>query len=133
MHGFAQALDALARRYNCALLAVERNNHGHAVLEALQHTFAYPRLYAKEPNRPGWTTNAQTKPQVIGALDRMLREAPHVFMSQQLLEQCRGFSQLDGGGTGALPGAHDDLVMAAAIALAVRETSRPAELFALPR
>ncbi len=133
VHAFAESLNALGRRYHGALVAVERNNHGHAVLEALHHTFAYPRLFAAEPARPGWLTTAQSKPQAIGALDRMLREAPQVFMSRRLLEQCRGYSQQDSGGTGPLPGAHDDLVMAAAIALAVRESVRPAELFALPR
>jgi len=133
VHDFAAALDGLGRRYHTALLAVERNNHGHAVLEALQHSFAYPRLYAPNAARPGWLTTAQSKPQAITALDRMLRDAPQAFASRALLEQCRAYRVLDGGGTGAPPGGHDDLVMAAAIACAVRESSRPVELFALPR
>jgi len=133
VHEFAAALDRLGRTYNTALLAIERNNHGHAVLEALQHSFAYPRIFAHQAGRPGWLTTAQSKPQAIAALDRMLRDAPHAFASRRLLEQCRAYRLLDGGGTGAPPGAYDDLVMAAAIACAVRESARPVELFALQR
>lgn len=140
VHRFAEALDRMGRTYNDALIAVERNNHGHAVLESLQHLLHYPHIYRHEDSRhtesqaqDGWPTNAQTKPQAIGALDCMLRETPGVFQSRRLLEQCRGYSYDDRGSTSALPGAHDDLVMATAIALAVRTTARPVELFALQR
>ncbi|MGH9816440.1 MAG: hypothetical protein ACRD6I_10220 [Candidatus Acidiferrales bacterium] len=70
----------------------------------------------------------------------MLRDAPRSFASARLLEQCRRFAWLDGGSTG-VPGsgnrsrssegdvaAHDDLVIAAAIALAVRSQARPLTL-----
>lgn len=140
VHRFAEALDRLGRTYNNAFIAVERNNHGHAILESLHHLLRYPHIYRHEDSRHteaqaqvGWPTNAQTKPQAIGVLDRMLREAPGVSCSKRLLEQCRGYSYDDRGGTSALPGAHDDLVMAMAIALAVRESTRPMELFALRR
>jgi hypothetical protein len=128
-HEFARALDRLGRRYNNAVVAVERNNHGHAVLEALQHSFRYPRIYHYPPalgshgiRQPGWPTNALTRPQAISALDAMLRDAPETFMSRRLLEQCRAYSHTDTGSTAAPPGAHDDLVMAAAIAHAIRQT-----------
>jgi hypothetical protein len=132
---FAQELAVLGSRYNQALLAVERNNQGHAVLHALHYQHNYPRLFHHAgPDRvgtkgrgaprfrddAGWLTNEQTKTQAIGHLDRMLRQAPHTFHSRRMLEQCRGYSYLGGGQCGALPGMHDDLVMAAAIALAVR-------------
>lgn len=140
VHRFAEALDRLGRTYNHAHIAVERNNHGHAVLESLQHLLHYPHIYRHEDSRHnesqaqfGWPTNVQTKPQAIGVLDRMLREAPEVFHSKRLLEQCRGYSYDDRGSTGALAGSHDDLVMAMAIALAVRASTRPVELFALRR
>jgi hypothetical protein len=126
---FAEALAALGRRYNGALIAVERNNHGHAVLLALSREHAYPNLYAHpsgapaaaQRDRPGWPMNAQTKPLAVEMLRKMLRDAPRAFQSRRLLEQCRSFVYHDNGQTGALPGAHDDLVIAVAIALAVRE------------
>jgi hypothetical protein len=50
-----------------------------------------------------------------------------------LLEQCRSFVYLPNGEMGALPGAHDDLVMAAAIAFAVRQQTAGAFLRSLDR
>jgi hypothetical protein len=140
---FAQELDALGRRYNTALIAVERNNHGHAVLQALRHQFQYPRLYrhhglhgAVEPcAADGWPMNAQTKPAAVQCLAGMLRDAPEAFNSVRLLEQCRSFSWTEDGGMAARggtadsdPSGHDDLVIAMAIALAVRAQAPPLEL-----
>lgn len=125
---FAGALAELGRRYHDALIAVERNNHGHAVLHSLVHDHLYPNLYvhpgmegaASRRDRLGWPMNAHTRPLAIGTLERMLREVPTAFASRRLLEQCRCFVYHDDGSTGALGGEHDDLVIAAAIAHAVR-------------
>jgi hypothetical protein len=125
------------------VIAVERNNHGHAVLHALRHQHHYPRLYrhrglhgaAEACAADGWPMNAQTKPEAIQALARMLRDAPEVFSSARLLEQCRSFSWTEDGGMAAREGTvsddssgHDDLVIAMAIALAVRAQAPPLEL-----
>jgi hypothetical protein len=135
---FAQELARLGERYNSALIAVERNNHGHAVLYALQHEFNYSRLYqhadsAAGAGKLGWPMNARTKPQAIGALAMMLRDAPATFASRRLLEQCRSFAYGDDCEMAALPGTHDDLVIAAAIALAVREQGGGMHLGGVPR
>lgn len=129
---FAEELARMGRRYNMALLAVERNNHGHAVLYALEYSHHYPRLYrhrnafskpASGTSDAGWPMNAQTKPQAISAFTQMLRDAPAAFASPRLLEQCRSFAYDERGEMAARPGTHDDLVMAAAIAYAVRSCS----------
>jgi len=135
---FARELARLGERYNGALIAVERNNHGHAVLYALQHEFDYSRLYRHAESgsgtgKLGWPMNARTKPQAIGALAQMLRDAPATFASRRLLEQCRSFAYGDDCGMAALPGTHDDLVIAAAIALAVREQGGGLRLSGVPR
>jgi hypothetical protein len=121
---FAEELARLGKRFNHALIAVERNNHGHAVLYALQHQYFYPRIYRQTDgqgeSKPGWLTSAITKPQAINLLGSLLQSNISVFHSRRLLEQCRGYSYLADGSPGALPGAHDDLVMAVAIAHAVR-------------
>lgn len=135
---FAQELARLGERYNGALIAVERNNHGHAVLYALQHQFNYGPLYQHAERdggagKIGWLMNARTKPQAIGALGKMLRDAPATFASRRLLEQCRSFAYGDDGAMAALPGTHDDLVIAAAIALAVREQGGAVHLSGVPR
>lgn len=128
----------LGERYNGALIAVERNNHGHAVLYALQHQFNYSRLYQHAEStggtgKLGWPMNARTKPQAIGALEQMLRDAPATFASRRMLEQCRSFAYGDDCAMAALPGTHDDLVIAAAIALAVREQGGGLRFAGVPR
>lgn len=135
---FAQELARLGEHYNGALIAVERNNHGHAVLYALQHEFNYSRLYqhvesSSGTGKLGWPMNARTKPQAIGALEQMLRDAPATFASRRMLEQCRSFAYGDDCAMAALPGTHDDLVIAAAIALAVREQGGGLRFAGVPR
>jgi hypothetical protein len=121
---FAKGLDRLGRRYNDALLAVERNNHGHAVLLELEHHRRYPRLYRHTDGALGWLMNAQTRPLAIQSLAAMLRDAPQTFCSKRLLEQCRAFSDSRDSAE------HDDLVIAAAIAHAVRSHT-PVKLLAV--
>ena len=122
---FAEELARLGTRYHHALVAVERNNHGHAVLYALEQHLGYPRIYRHTETESrrvakGWPMNEQTKPQCIMALSKILRDAPGILSSPRLLEQCRSFSYREDREMGALAGAHDDLVIAAAIAFAVR-------------
>jgi len=115
----AQLLTELAREYNNAWLAVERNNHGHGVLWLLQSLCHYPRIF-EQNGQMGWLTNSLTRPAVIGRLNAALMDQPDRFMSRRLLAECRSFVRQPDGSTGAQPGTHDDLVMAMAIGLAVR-------------
>ncbi len=137
LHRFAEELARLGRRFNDALIAVERNNQGHAILYALAHQLGYPRIYRHADSdglsKPGWPMNAQTKSPAITGLDRMLRDAPKAFASARLLEQCRGYVYHQDGETGARPGEHDDLVIAMAIALAVRKQGGAVQLLAAER
>ncbi len=136
---FAEELARLGQRYNQALLAVERNNHGHAVLHALLHQWTYPRVYrhaqiaaSGEASRtPGWPMNVRTKSEAIYLLGEMLREEPHVFASKRLLEQCRAFRYDADNETRAPASSHDDLVIAMAIALAVRAQAGTPQLFSV--
>lgn len=151
---FAGLLDRLGHRYahvterqvergrpgEPALLAVERNNHGHAVLLALEHGVAheswagpgkrdaYPNVYrytepttagARPSSRAGWPTTIQTKPLLIGALGRAVREAVYQPRSTTLLDEMLVFSydERSAQKTGAPSGHHDDAVMAHAIAV----------------
>ncbi len=131
----AARVAALAREYNQALVAVERNNHGHAVLAHLARGDRYERLY-EHGGQLGWLTSAVTRPAMLANLAAVLGDAPHLFSSQALLEECRTFVRYPDGNSAAAAGAHDDCVIAAAIALAVRQEitdDRPAlELATLP-
>jgi hypothetical protein len=115
----AARVAALAREYNQALVAVERNNHGHAVLAYLQMAEHYHHLYQKGSHL-GWLTSALTRPPMIENLGAVLAVAPELFSGRRLLEECRTFVRRPEGSAGALSGANDDCVLAMAIALAVR-------------
>jgi hypothetical protein len=115
----AQLITGLAREYNEALLVVENNGPGGAVLAYMDSTCRYPRIYQKD-EKPGWRTDSRTRPAVLNRLDAMLVEAPECFSSRKLLMECRSFVRFSNGSTGARPGTHDDRVMAMAIALAAR-------------
>jgi hypothetical protein len=109
---------ALATEYNHATIAVERNNHGSAVLAHLGHA-KYANVYAAN-GQPGWLTSLMTKPTMIARLGTILAETPQLFYSHRLLSEMRSYITQPNGGTGAAQGAHDDCVMAMAVAQAVR-------------
>lgn len=116
----ARVTAALAREYNGALVAVERNNHGAAVLAYLESRERYERLY-RQRGEAGWLTTAASKPEMVARLAVMLSEASQRFMSRRLLGECRTFVSGERGRFSAANGAHDDLVMSMCVALAVRE------------
>lgn len=110
----------LARRYNGAKIAVERNNHGSAVLAYLESTEHYDNVYEAN-GLPGWLTTSGNKPGMVSRMGALLVESPELFRSRRLLAECRTFVSMQGGKTGAANGAHDDCLMAMAIAQAVRD------------
>jgi len=109
----------LGRRFNNALIVVERNNHGHAVEVALgQH---YRNTYENVMGaKNGFVTNTTTRPAMIQVLSDLLYETPALFSSARLLRECRTFLRQKDGSSGAANGAHDDTVMAMAVAQYVR-------------
>jgi hypothetical protein len=120
----ARTVGSLAREYTSspgkgALVVVERNNHGAAVLAYLDAVEGYRHLY-EHAGSVGWLTTAASKPALMSRLGALLVESPWLFLSKRLLEECRSFITHAGGRTGAARGAHDDCVMAMGIAQAVR-------------
>jgi hypothetical protein len=116
----AQKLVTLGKEYYTALLAVERNNHGHGVLACLEN-LEYPRVFMQHAQK-GWLTSAVSRPKMIENLATALAEQPLLFRSPLLLNEFRTFVRYADGNTGAATGTHDDCVMAMAIAWAVRMT-----------
>lgn len=115
----AARVAAIGREYNNAMVAVERNNHGHAVLAHLTTSCEYENLY-RQGGQLGWLTSAASRPPMIENFGAILTAAPELFGSERLLNECRTFVRNAGGAPAAASGAHDDCVMAMAIALAVR-------------
>lgn len=119
----SEVVAELAREYGDALVAVERNNHGAAVL-ALLEMRAEVRLY-RQGGQAGWLTTAVSKPEMLTRLGKLIAEVPEQFASKRFLGECRTFVSDERGRLNAASGAHDDLVMAMAIAQAVRAEVAP--------
>jgi hypothetical protein len=119
----ARVAASLGREYGGsgrgALVAVERNNHGAGVLAYLDAVEHYVRVY-EQAGAAGWLTSAGSKPGMISRMGALLVESPWLFLSRQLLEECRTFVSHPGGKTGAASGTHDDCLMAMALGQAVR-------------
>ncbi len=115
----AKAAVELAKEYQGALIAVERNNHGAAVLAYIETSEHYGNVY-RQGGEAGWLTTAASKPEMTAGLGSLLEQRPEMFRSKRLLGECRTFVGRERGKTGAANGAHDDLVMAMAVAQAVR-------------
>jgi len=115
----ARVSAALAREYNQALIAVERNNHGAAVLAYLDSVERWANVYESR-GIAGWLTTAGSKPGMISRMGALLEQDTGLFLSRRLLAECRTFVNLQGGGSGAAQGSHDDCLMAMAVAQAVR-------------
>ncbi len=128
---FAKILAALGHRYNCALLAPERNNHGMTVVTWLLKELMYPagRVYvemvheppAKPYKRYGWVTSLKTRSMIIDNLIREAREGIHGIKSQFIFEEMLSFKIQKSGRMEADSSMHDDRVLAAAIAKYVRQ------------
>ncbi len=114
----ARRVADLGQRYEEALVAVERNNHGYGVLAHLNN-LEYGNLFEKD-GQLGWLTSAASRPAMIENMAAVLMAEPALFHSSRLLEECRTFVRHPDGNAAAAEGAHDDCVMAMAIALAVR-------------
>lgn len=95
---FAYLLDTLGRQYNKALVAVERNNHGHAVLAVLKQVYDEDLIYREETSvnvvdhenaKYGFHTTAASKPLIMHGLAQAVRENAVAIPSRALLQEMR--------------------------------------------
>jgi len=118
----AKRVARLGREYGNALIAVERNNHGGAVIQAL--TDEYTNIYmSPDDKKVGWLTSSASRPKIIEVLGQLLAEETGIFSSARFLRECRTFLRQADGSSAATSGAHDDTVLAMAIAQYVRRES----------
>jgi hypothetical protein len=145
---FADDLARVGRLFNDAIIAVERNGPGTAVLTQLKNAMGYPRLWrpknpigvnAKYEQILGWNTTSATRPLMLAALQAAVRDEPHRIKSEDLIGEMKTFVYRDRGGREPRPeadeGCHDDLVMAMAGAQAVwqQEAVTPIRLVEKPK
>lgn len=127
-----------ARYYDNALLVIESNTlETHDLdreIEGDQSCFilnrlrdSYPNLYARPqsedaiirglPVKYGFHTNAATKPMIISTLVKVIREGHYIERDETCLDEYLTYEKRQNGSYGAIPGAHDDLLMTRAIGL----------------
>lgn len=120
---FSGILVATARRYNNALIVVERNNHGLGVIDKIFSDYKYNNLYsemvdeppAKPRKRFGWVTTRKSKPAVVTNLAADFRDNLDGINCKETLNEMLFFKQLEDKQYGAEEGQHDDRVMSYAI------------------
>lgn len=98
------------------LLAIERNNHGHAVLLELDHHLKYSNLFIHKDGRVGWLTDRVTRPIMLDMFIDGLENKNIKINDPTTLDECMTLVN-DDGKIQAASGKHDDCVIAAAIAI----------------
>jgi hypothetical protein len=133
---FATEIFKLATYYNKAWICPEANNHGHAVILGLKQKH-YPNLYKRKTiderglsqSVVGFLTTNESKLNLTEKLKSALTNGKITVQDNDLLSEMTAFVQIAGKNSRtvrreALPGAHDDLVMAAALAVEM-DSARP--------
>ncbi len=132
---FAQQLYWLGKLYNTALIAPEVN-FDPTVVDKLAD-WHYLRLYMRQKEDDitervrlsyGYRTDKLNRPVAIAELIELMRDHPECVSDRATLEEMMSFVRNDHGRAEAAEGAHDDLIMALAIALYVRAQAPPAEV-----
>jgi len=118
---YATDLAYLGHMYNDAIIAVERNSFGTAVLLFLETNEAYPNLY-HHPHREditgtvggklGFPTDKSTRPIALSYLQKWTDENPHMIWSYEFCKEALSFIRTPTGRPQAAAGAHDDIVAA---------------------
>ena len=128
---YARQMYCMGMYYNRALLGVEVNFSTHPTKEL--DRLGYPNLYVREvpdtytgkvKKAYGWRTDRITRPDIIAGLKEVARDALHTIRDEETLQEMLSFAKNDAGRAEALPGKHDDLVMALAIAHGIRGQQR---------
>ncbi|MFY9423070.1 MAG: hypothetical protein WAP91_08790 [Bacilli bacterium] len=122
---FGDELVKLGMFYNEAYLGIESNNHGLTTIKSvlrkeywnIYYQKSYDKIDEKITKKIGWNTNRRTKPIMINALAEYIREMWLGIKWDTLISECFTYIIEEDGSTNAQAGAHDDTVIATAIAL----------------
>lgn len=121
--------------YGGAPVVVEKNNSGLAAIVTLRALGA--NLWKRKRLNPstnnveeqiGWDTNAQTRKTIIDGLAKAVRQGDIEIPDVEVIEQMMVFVTNASGKPEAMPGEHDDAVLAAAIAEATKECAAEREM-----
>jgi hypothetical protein len=125
-HDFAELLNWLGRLYDDALLGVEHNERGGAVVNDYLHkVWRYPRLYfprdmftgkTRRDTVPGVNVTGDGKSKLVSDLAEEIVNHTILFRSIKLIDQLKTYQVLKNNKLGGAPGTKDDFVSAAMIA-----------------
>lgn len=137
---FAVILNTLGYHYNTAMIAVERNNHGLLTCVRLGRDKAYPNTWTdvtegaledRDSINIGFYTTERTKPLIIDKLRANMRLKTIEVNDKTTLDEMLKFVVTESGKMEAEGDAHDDTVMALAIANHIHEGQwKPVEVTA---
>lgn len=138
---YAKQMFCLGRYYHNALIGIEMNFDLHPVKEL--ERLGYPKQYKREvidniteekQRKHGWRTTSLTRPMIISKHVTVARENIETFNDAVLLGEMLTFVRNARGRPEAEYGAHDDMVLADAIAHEIRTQQRMyTEIKNLPR
>lgn len=120
---YAKQMYCLGKYFNEALLAIEVNFDSFPIREL--ERLKYWNMYIREQNDTftgaikkahGFRTDMFTRPRIISQLVEIVRESTYLFNDKSTLEEMLTFVRNEKGRAEAQQGAHDDLIMALAIA-----------------
>lgn len=124
---YAKQMYCIGRHYNTALIAIEANYSSYPVreLQRLGYPKQYVRVtedsYTHKPKQSyGFKTTSVTRPVVIAGLVEVVREEVGLLHDADTLGEMLTFVRNERGRAEAAEGAHDDCVMALAIAYYAR-------------
>jgi hypothetical protein len=137
---FAELIYIIGLKYNTAFLAIECNSFGLATTLMLKNQLKYPndRMYIsksavklfnrshnyvveKDTDVPGFQTTVKTRPLLVSAIVKYMRDMQIKINSDRLLMEFETFIY-NGDKVEHAPGFNDDLIFAFAIALLIRDT-----------
>jgi hypothetical protein len=134
---FAKILYDIGLEYNNALLVVENNSVGFAVLDKLRE-MVYPNLYYSIKSThefvdeyqaenlsnavAGFSTTSKTRPLIIAKMEEFIRNNLIKVYSTRLLAEMKTFIW-NNGRAQAMRSYNDDLIMACAVGCWVRDTA----------
>lgn len=138
-HDFALKCVNLAKKFNHALLAFERQQDGHAAISAAEFDITYGNLYrhveydykgrpiAEQKKRVGWPTNVKTRPILLDTLSNAMQNGKLDCLDQRFWEEASVFVADTHGKWKAANNEHDDHIFALGIAHCVKdyEPTRP--------
>lgn len=115
----------LVKEYGVKMWGIERENHGHAVILAVtglgfRGMSERGILYEHKKGKVGWSTNAETRPQMLHSLRTFVEDRPELNADALLLGQCLTFKKQRSGKFEHDPGANDDAVIMDAICIEMR-------------